>query len=196
MHVAAPTSHDVETTTRQAYGTGKPTEAVACRQGNCGTTCPGLHTLCPTHTGPNIGIVAAGTHLDGARPHAVQWQLGPCTASSRRRTTATIGHVQTLAGPMRQTRHEPTNTAHRPNTSTSRTNVGLFRPYEQGQTKTKTDRSASRRQRPQNLPPRRAGTPRRVTLPPQTSQRDETRQQDGARRRDRTVLALSLIHLS
>ena len=41
-----------------------------------------------------------------------------------------------------------------------------------------------RRQRPQNLPPRRAGTPRRVTLPPQTSQRDETRQQDGARRRD------------
>ena len=40
-----------------------------------------------------------------------------------------------------------------------------------------------RRQRPQNLPPRRAGTPRRVTLPPQTSQRDETRQQDGARQR-------------
>ena len=98
-------------------------------------------THCAPHTGPNIGIVAVGTRLDGARPHAVQWQLGSCTASSRRRTTATIGHVQTLAGPMRQTRHEPTNTAHRPNTSTSRTTVGLFRPYEQGQTKTETDRS-------------------------------------------------------
>ena len=134
MHVAAPTSHDVEMTTRQAYGTGKPTEAVACRQGNCGTTRPE----------PSIGAAAAGTHLDDARPHAVQWQLGSYTASSRRRTTATIGHVQTLAGPMHQTRHEPTNTAHRPNTSTSRTNVGLFRPYEQGQTKTETDRSASK----------------------------------------------------